>query len=57
MLFNRVIAKSHEEITDDAILELDNPNLQKEDSEGSGSRSDSPSKNDNAHGKKRLQEL
>lgn len=46
MLFNRVIAKSHEEITDEAILDLDKENSLLDDSEGEGSHHSSPTKFD-----------
>jgi hypothetical protein len=39
MLFNRVIAKSHDEITDEAILELEKDPSLRQDSEGSHSSS------------------
>ena len=45
MLFDRVIAKSHEEITDEAILELDEKPDLHQDSEGS-QKSNSPEKTD-----------
>ena len=47
MLFDRVIAKSHEEITDEAILELEKEPSLKQDSEGSN-HSSSPQKMDMA---------
>ena len=40
MLFQRVVAKSHEEITDEAILELEkDPEMNQMDSDGSHSSS------------------
>lgn len=47
MLFDRVIAKSHEEITDEAILELDEKPDLHQDSDGSH-KSNSPQKVDMA---------
>ena len=56
MLFDRVIAKSHEEITDEAILELEKEPSLKQDSEGSN-HSNSPKKMDIAKQEGRLVEL
>ena len=56
MLFDRVIAKSHEEITDEAILELEKEPSLRQDSEGSNHYS-SPQKIDMAQQEGRLTEL
>ena len=56
MLFNRVIAKSQEDITDKDILELDQ-DAEDEDSDTGGINSSSPIKLDDQQREDRLAEL
>lgn len=44
MLFERVVAKSHEEITDEAILELEKEDPEMNQMDSDGSHSSSPQK-------------